>query len=148
MRMKKILFLLLALVGCSAFTYAEDTSFISAQVAQINQVLKDNSTGPNDPKASFKVDTTEKTLTLNFARNKSLAGMDRNVFELIAQTLPLTILTTVYITSKGIVNGQIVGGKFIKELQDNNYMIIVIISGTDKKYEFSYPSSVLTLGEN
>ena len=74
--------------------------------------------------------------------------MDRNVFELIAQTLPSTILTTVYITSKGIVNGQIVGGKFIKELQDNNYMIIVIISGTDKKYEFSYPSSVLTLGEN
>ena len=146
--MKKYLFLLVALIGCSVFTYAEDTSFINAQVTQINQVLKDNSTGPNDPKASFKVDTTGKTLTLNFARNKSLAGLDRSLFELVAKTLPSTILTTVYITSKGIVNGQILGGKFIKELQDNNYIIIVIISGTDTKYEFSYPSSVLTLGEN
>lgn len=61
--------------------------------------------------------------------------------------LPSVILTTVYITSKGIVNGQIIGGKFIKELQDNNYTITVIISGTDTKYEFSYPSSVLSLGD-
>ena len=145
--MRKFLTILITLIGSTIFAYAEDNSFINAQIEQINQVLKDNSTGPNDPQASFKVDTNEKTLTLNFARNKSLAGMDRSLFEGVASMLPSTILTTVYITSKGIVNGQIIGGKFIKELQDNNYTITVIISETDTKYEFSYPSSVLSLGD-
>ena len=145
MRMKKILILLVSMIGYTIFVTAEDTSFINEQIKQINKVLADNSTGPNDPKVSFSADTTNKVLTLQFARNKSLAGMDKGIFENVAGMLPTTILQTAYITSKGIVNGAITGHKFIKEVQSNGYKVVVIISGTDTKYEFTYPSSILSL---
>lgn len=145
--MKKILIFLAALISFSIYAHAEDSSFINAQLKQINKVLEDNYSGPNDPKACFNADTKNKTLTLTFARNKPLAGMDKSIFENVASMLPTTMITIVYITSKSIENGFVVGSKFIKELQDSNYRVNVIISGTDTQYEFNYPSSILSIRE-
>lgn len=129
----------------SIWANAEDCSFINEQIKQINKVLTDNSTGPNDPKASFTADTTNKILTLNFSRNNSLGAMGKSMFERVAGMLPSTLLKTVYISTQGIVDGATNGNKLIEELQSADYKVVVIISGADVKYEFNYPSSALSL---
>lgn len=143
--MKKISTLFVALISCVLLVSAEDTSFINEQIIQINKVIADNSKGENDPQANFVVDNTNKVLTLNFFRNQSLAGMQKDVFENMAKVLPNTLFQTVYLKTKSILDGRALASKLIKELQDGNYTINVNIEGTDDKFEFSYPNSILSL---
>lgn len=135
-----------AIITCCAFSVkAEQNSFLKEQVVQINKVIADNSTGPNDPKAAFSLNEKDKILTLVFERNMSLAGQNQDAFAMIAAMLPNSIIQTVYITSKEIVNGAVLGSKFIDQLQRDGYKIKVIVKGTDKQFEFEYSSSILSV---
>ena len=144
--MRKLLLLAtIGLMHCSLLVKAEANTFVSQQIEQINKVLAEKSTAPNDPKAAFYANEKDKVLTLTFERNKSLAGLDGWNFELTAATLPNILLSTVYIKSKGIINGAVIGSKLIYQFQKEDYIVKVVIKGIDKQFEFQYPSSVLTL---
>lgn len=130
---------------CSFPAQAENSSFIKEQVEQINKVIAENSTYPNDLKAAFSVDSDNRIITLTFERNKSLAGEDRSSFEMVAAMLPIALIQTVYLKTNGIIDGQIIGARFIKALQDDNYAMKVIIKGTDQQFEFEPSVHKLTL---
>lgn len=124
---------------------AENNSFIKDQIEQINKVIADNSTGPNDPKAAFSVDYTNRVITLTFERSISLAGQDKGILQMISTQLPNILIQTVYLKTAGIINGQVIGARLIEALQNDNYTMKVIIKGTDQQFEFDYPIQSLTL---
>lgn len=137
--------ILVLFLFCSFPAQAENSSFIKVQVEQINKVIAENSTSPNDRKAVFSVDNANRIITLTFEFNKSLAGQDRGSLQVIATMLPNALIQTVYLKTAGIIDGKIIGERFIKALQNDNYVMKVIIKGTDQQFEFEYPVRSLTL---
>lgn len=124
---------------------AQNSTFIKEQVEHLNKVIAENSTGPNDPKAAFSVDDANSIITLTFKRNKSLAGQNRESLQMVATMLPNALIQQVYLKTAGIINGQIIGVRFIEALQNDNYTMKVIIKGTDQQFEFDIPVRLLTL---
>lgn len=132
--MRKTLFLIiLTVMAVPLFAQAPQSNYIEEQVVYINGIISQNSTGPNDPKAEFSVDTKNHIIKLHFERSTEMPREQLETFiSAMPTALPTGILSAAYQQEHKTADML----QFLKALVDNNYIMEVTLKGGSQQITY------------
>lgn len=137
--MKRLFLLLLFTLAFVAITNAQQTSLLSKEVMNLNEIVKKNTKPSSDLIAVFSLDEKNRILNLNLSKGKPFPASKEKTLEmfcLMKGAIPAAIIASAYRISENDL-GSIA---LLKSLVDENYKINVTITDSNKEsisYEMS-----------
>lgn len=132
--MRRTLFLIvLAIMALPLFAQAPQSKFIEEQVAYINGIIGQNSTGSSDPKAEFSVDSNNRIIKLHFERSNE---MPREQLESFVSAMPTAMPTGILSAAYQQEHKTADMLQFLKALVDNDYIMEVTLKGGSQEITY------------